>query len=254
MSSNANFDLESETWKVINKHFDQDSVLVRHHLASFNYFLNTEVQNIVRERDYQVTINSDWNHDLKKYTKQYHVWFDKVYISKPVIYETNGNKMQMYPNDARLRNLTYDSSLMIDIHHKLVEVDPKTSEENVTEYPMLSKFDCGKIPIMLKSDFCVLSEQSNFTSMEMGEGEYDEGGYFVVKGGEKVIVCQERKCENKVYGFKQKSSQTKYSHEVEISSVNPESPAFVINSVVKLTARELEYGKAIRVNVKSVKV
>jgi DNA-directed RNA polymerase II subunit RPB2 len=143
---------------------------------------------------------------------------------------------------------------MIDIHHKLIEIDSTTGQENVTEYPMLSKFDCGKIPIMLKSDFCVLSEQSNFTSKEMGECEYDNGGYFIIKGGEKVIVCQERKCENKVFGFKQKSSQTKYSHEVEISSVNPTSPSFVLNTSVKLTAKELKYGKAIRVNIKTVKV
>ena len=254
MSNNTNFDLENETWKVISRFFKQKNILTHHHLSSFNYFLNTEVQNIVREKDYHVVINSTWSDDLKKYLKQYHVWFDKVYISKPVIYETNGNKLQMYPNDARLRNLTYDSNLMVDIHHKLVVLDEKTGEENVTEYPPLLKFDCGKIPIMLKSNFCVLSEQSNFTSMEMGEGEYDEGGYFIVKGGEKVIVCQERKCENKIYAFKQKSTQTKYSHEVEISSVNPRSPAFVINTKVKLTARELKYGRAIRVDVKSVKV
>ena len=59
----------------------------------------------------------------------------------------------MYPNDARLRNLTYDSNLMVDIHHKLVVSDEKTGVENVIEYPPLLKFDCGKIPIMLKSNF-----------------------------------------------------------------------------------------------------
>jgi len=254
MSNNADFDWETKTWKIIDRFFRDKTVFVRHHLDSFNYFLNTEVQNIVREKEYQITVSADWDDEKKMYCKQYQVFFDNIYISKPVIYETNGNKMQMYPNDARLRNLTYDANFMIDIKHRMIEVDRKSGEKTIKDYPTLKKFDCGKIPIMLRSDFCVLSKQSDYTASEMGECMYDMGGYFVVKGGEKVIVCQERKCENKVYCFKQKSQQTKYSHEAEISSVNPKSPSFIINTTVKLTARELNYGKAIRVSVRSVKV
>ena len=255
MSSNNNiFNWETETWKVIDKFFKQDNILVKHHLQSFNYFMNIELQNIVKEKDYQVNINADWDDELKKYCKVYKINFGKIHISKPVIYQTNNKKTQMYPNDARLRNLTYESNLMIDIHHKMVVYDKKEKKNIETVYKPLLKFDCGKIPIMLRSDFCVLSEQSCFTAAEMGEGLYDYGGYFIVKGGEKVIVCQERKCENKIYCFDLKSQQTKYSHEAEITSVNPASPAFAITTQVRLTSKDLKYGRAIRVAVKSVRV
>ena len=41
MSSNNNiFNWETETWKVIDKFFKQDNILVKHHLQSFNYFMN----------------------------------------------------------------------------------------------------------------------------------------------------------------------------------------------------------------------
>ena len=127
--------------------------------------------------------------ELKKH-KVYKINFGKIHISKPVIYQTNNKKPQMYPNDARLRNLTYESNLMIDIHHKMVVYDRKERKNIETVYKPLLKFDCGKIPIMLRSDFCVLSEQSCFTAAEMGEGLYDYGGYFIIKLV-KVIVCQE---------------------------------------------------------------
>ena len=55
---------------------------------------------------------------------------------------------------------------------------------------------------MLQSKYCVLSDISNLTKSEMGECINDEGGYFIVKGSEKVIIPQEAKCPNKIYIFK----------------------------------------------------
>ena len=87
----------------------------------------------------------------------------------------------------------------------------------------------------------------------MGEGYYDPGGYFIIRGSEKAIVCQERKLENKVHCFKQKSSQTKYSHECEISSVHRDSPSYVITTKVKLSSKTHKYGKTVYVNIRSVR-
>ena len=92
-----------------------------------------------------------------------------------------------------------------------------------------------------------------FTKSDMGECKYDNGGYFIVKGSEKVIVSQERKRENKIYCFKQKLVQSKYSHETEISSINSKSPAFVISTKVRLTSKPGPNGKLIRVNIRVIR-
>jgi len=70
---------------------------------------------------------------------------------------------------------------------------------------------------MVRSKYCYLHEKSDFQINEEGECPYDQGGYFIINGGEKVIVAQERMASNFVYIFKKKSI-TKYSWFAEIRS------------------------------------
>ena len=51
----------------------------------------------------------------------------------------------------------------------------------------------------------------------MGECPYEQGGYFIIEGKEKVIVSHERKAENKLYV--QAINDDYYSHTVNIKSV-----------------------------------
>ena len=250
-----NFDWENRTWDVIDTFFKQDNILIEHHLNSFNYFMNHELQAIVREKEFNPIkiFNKDtWNEDLQIYTETYQIEFGKIYISKPVLYDSPNKPM--YPNEARLRKLTYGGNLYIDIHHKTVKIDPKTGDQEIIPYPTLEKYPCGRMPIMVGSKYCVLSEQNNLTKVEMGEGIYDYGGYFIVKGSEKIIISQEKKCENKICCFKQKSLQNKYSENAEISCVHPDNPSIISPVWVKMKAKEESYGgNVIRVRFRRMK-
>ena len=253
-SNNLDFDWENKTWDVIDTFFKQDNILIDHHLNSFNYFMNNDLQSIIREKDFNLKIfNKDtWNEDLQLYTETYVIEFGKIYISKPVLYDAPNKPM--YPHEARLRKLTYGANLYIDIHHKSVKIDPSTGEQEIIPYPTLEKYPCGRMPIMVGSKYCVLSEQNNNTKMEMGEGVYDYGGYFIVKGSEKIIISQEKKCENKICVFKMKGTQTKYSENAEISCVHPDNPSVVSPVWVKMKAKEESYGgNVIRVRLRRMK-
>jgi DNA-directed RNA polymerase II subunit RPB2 len=160
----------------------------------------------------------------------------------------------MYPTEARLRKLTYGGNLYIDIHHKTVKIDPVTGESEIIPYDTLEKYPCGRMPIMVGSKYCVLSEQNNLTKTEMGEGIYDYGGYFIIKGSEKIIISQEKKCENKICVFKQKGAQTKYSENAEISCVHPDNPSIISPVWVKMKSKEETYGgNVIRVRLRRMK-
>ncbi len=45
------------------------------------------------------------------------------------------------------------------------------------------------MPIMVKSQFCALNNLTEAEIIAKGECPYDQGGYFIVNGGEKVIVA-----------------------------------------------------------------
>jgi DNA-directed RNA polymerase II subunit RPB2 len=254
-NKNDDFDWENKTWDVIDTFFKQDNVLIDHHLASFNYFMNNDLQSIVREKDFNPLkiFNKDtWNEDLSLYLETYQIKFGKVYISKPVLYDSPNKPM--YPYEARLRKLTYGANLYIDIHHESVKIDPLTGEQDVTVHPTLEKYPCGRMPIMVGSKYCVLSDQNNMTKVEMGEGQYDYGGYFIVKGSEKVIISQEKKCENKICCFKNKSVQNKFTEVAEISCTHPDNPASISPVYVKMKGLdESSGGNVIRVRLKRMK-
>jgi DNA-directed RNA polymerase II subunit RPB2 len=254
-TKNDEFDWENKTWDVIDTFFKQDNVLIDHHLASFNYFMNNDLQSIVREKDFNPLkiFNKDtWNEDLSLYLETYQIKFGKVYISKPVLYDSPNKPM--YPYEARLRKLTYGANLYIDIHHESVKIDPLTGEQDVTVHPTLEKYPCGRMPIMVGSKYCVLSDQNNMTKVEMGEGQYDYGGYFIVKGSEKVIICQEKKCENKICCFKNKSVQNKFTEVAEISCTHPDNPSSISPVYVKMKGLdESSGGNVIRVRLKRMK-
>ena len=252
-TTTPDFDLEEKTWHIIDKCFENENRLVEHHIDSFNHLILEDLPKIIKEDDFQIKIYSKWSDILKKHTQIYCVNFENFYISNPMIDENNGTSKRMFPNDARLRNMTYESPFYIDITHKYIEINEKTGKEEVTNYKPLNKELCGAIPIMIRSKFCVLSEENNKTRSEMGECEYDKGGYFIVKGGEKVIISQERKCENKIYCFEQKNSQSKYSHESEILSINSENN-YTLLTKVRLTSKEGKIGKTIKVSIRSIQI
>ena len=83
----------------------------------------------------------------------------------------------------------------------------------------LPRIHIGKIPIMLKSEICVLKQYSHLNSEIVGECYADPGGYFIINGSEKTILPQERACENKIMCFNITKNNNKWSWLAEIKSV-----------------------------------
>ena len=100
----------------------------------------------------------------------------------------------MYPNDARLRGLTYASNILCNIG--IVYIIDGESKPIVRNY---KKRNVGQIPIMVHSNQCILRGLDDINLNTMGECPYDQGGYFIVKGKEKVVLSQEKKVNNILY-------------------------------------------------------
>ena len=150
------------------------------------------------------------------------IQFQNVSIRKPTIFENNGAVTPMYPNDARLRNLTYAAPIYVDLHITTTIKDKDKGIEE-TKVRMLPNIHVGKIPVMVNSKFCQLSENPEKTPKEQGECSADMGGYFIVQGSEKVIISQERMAENRLFVFRNNKVKNREAEVIECKSIGPDN-------------------------------
>ncbi len=113
-------------WKIINSQFEENSQsLVRHHIESYNDFYKTGIFQIFKEKNL-ITINSSYDENIKDYRHQCNLYLggkngDKIYFGKPVIYD-NDKPHYMFPNEARLRNMTYAMTIHYDVDIEYIDI------------------------------------------------------------------------------------------------------------------------------------
>lgn len=126
-------------------------------------------------------------------------------MQRPVVYEADSEQRELYPQECRLRSLTYYSQVFINIIVNKYDLD-QNNKFSVKDKPNTSKplerVPLGDVPIMLRSKYCVLNKRMDRDLHKVGECQFDQGGYFVINGSEKVIIAQERLSNNHVYVFK----------------------------------------------------
>ena len=244
---------EEDCWKIVNSYFKQYG-LVSQQINSFNHFISKDIQEIINENK-TLIINPDEDYSKKSKNKgniTYELIFGQAFIDNPTILENNREPRIMYPYEARLRNMDYSSQLNLNIILREKENDKIIKEE---------KFEAniGKFPIMIKSNYCSLNNKSdrndNFLNYKSKECVFDQGGYFIVGGGEKVIVAQERMATNFIYVSK-KTEQNGFTWNAEIRSnvegANYSQSLFSIK-INKRNLKRMEYKPLITAKIKYVK-
>ena len=184
---------------------------VKHQIESFNYLCDKLIPQILTDDstlNYR-EVNNDIHIDYFK--------FHKISYTVPMLEYTSDI---MTPQMAREKNLYYSTKLIADIEqrHKVVNMN---TQSIIDDYPIGNveeKVFLGRIPIMLRSKYCVLSDPT-WDSKIKNEDPYDLGGYFIIHGSEKVVIPQERLCENKVFILTRKEQSTQINI-AEIRSVN----------------------------------
>ncbi|KAL9669592.1 hypothetical protein QQ045_007139 [Rhodiola kirilowii] len=209
---------QEDAWAVISAYFE-DKGLVRQQLDSFDEFIQNTMQEIVEESaDIEIKPESQHNPGQQSDFAEtvYKIRFGQIYLSKPMMTESDGETATLFPKAARLRNLTYSAPLYVDVSKRVVRRGH--DGEEVTETEDFSKVFIGKVPIMLRSSYCTLYQNSEKDLTELGECPYDQGGYFIINGSEKVLIAQEKMSTNHVYVFK-KRQPNKYAYVAEIRSM-----------------------------------
>jgi len=232
--------MESISWKIIDTYFrDNTQNLVAHHLDSYDDFFQHGIHRILKENNPVRFMEPDSGD--KKVSNECLLYLGgkdgtKIYFGKPIIYDENQTHY-MYPNDARLRDMTYGITIQYDVDVELIYND---GEEPRIESLTLEKILLGRFPIMVKSKLCILNGLTNEVCFNLGECENDKGGYFIIDGLEKAIVPQETFADNMVYVRKYKEGEV-YSHSAEIRSVSEDTSKQIRKTSVKMVAPSVKY-------------
>lgn len=186
-----------DVWRVIQSYFqDHMYPFTKHHIDSFREFIRTHIPATIKTYNPITMVKYT---DAKELQLKVEVFVggedsSAIYIDRPTMVDATGTQVLLTPQEARLRNLTYQMHLYADVLVKFTQ-----SEHEEPTIKMFERVLLGAIPIMVHSDPCILHGQGTPVLREMHEDMYDSGGYFIVDGKEKVIVSQERMTTNRLF-------------------------------------------------------
>jgi len=244
-----------EPWTIIGsyfegKHLDQ---LVRHQIESYNDMVNVQLKRTV-DMFNPVKIASDQDYDktTHKHRLEVEVNFTNLYLSRPQIHENTGATKILFPQEARLRNFTYASMMTVDMNVKYI-VRGTDSDQITTHHKVFPKIQIGKMPIMLKSCICVLTQHKHLDHNITGECPYDAGGYFIINGSEKTVLGQERAAENKVLCYNVSKNNNKWRYVAEIKSI-PDSKCISPKQInMMVVAKQNGFGHPLVIQIPRMK-
>ena len=161
-----------EKWKLL-PHFLRMRGLMRQHIDSFNHFINVDIKQIVAAKS---------NHEVRSEADpKFYLRYTDIYVGEPNLEEEAFVTSNVTPFQCRLRDCTYSAPLFVNVRY--------TRQKQIV---IKTGVQIGRIPIMLRSEKCILTSKTDAQLAELKECLYDPGGYFVVKGVEKVILMHEQ--------------------------------------------------------------
>jgi DNA-directed RNA polymerase II subunit RPB2 len=151
---------------------DQPGVLIAHQIDSYNDAIETVIPSIIASKENNpLVIKADFRKDgnnLSQHTKEYELHWGKVSVGRPVVQENTGVTRPLTPQEARIKNITYQLNVYVDVMHRLRYRDDSGNfgEWDTEEVPRVL---LCRIPLMLGSKFCILGDVGPSTRAELGE-------------------------------------------------------------------------------------
>ena len=212
--------------KLIDRYFRTNAYpYTRHHIDSYGQFVQQDMTSIIRSQN-PILILKELNERTGEYKYRVEIFIggengNAIEIGTPTISLQDTNEVRvLYPNEARLRNLTYCSTVYADITVKITYTNDANVVSELPVEPFL-KWPLFKLPIMLHSRYCILHNKPKEFLREAGECPYDNGGYFIVDGAEKILITRQEQAFNTLYITPQ--NDPKVSVYASISCLSAES-------------------------------
>jgi DNA-directed RNA polymerase II subunit RPB2 len=178
----------------------------RHHIDSYDQFLQQDMISIIQSQNPILILKDQLHAERNEYKYRVEIYVGgesgtEIEIGTPTVSLQDAKEVRvLYPNEARLRNMTYASTVYATLLVKITFINQAGASIDLSPAPeTFQKWPLFSIPIMLHSRFCILHNKPKEFLREAGECPYDNGGYFIVGGAEKVLITRQEQAFNTLY-------------------------------------------------------
>jgi len=185
-----NLTLDDKLWEVSESFIDQYG-LVSMHLDSFNCAIEEMIPKIVEEKGKISLVRNGQTHKVD---------FTNMVFTSPVHKNDSGLVTESNPKMCMDLSISYSSGIYLDIIYK----GPNN------QYNKYEKKYIGDIYVPVYSNLCNLSKikGDKYQLAALEEDINDLGGYYILKGSQKVIVPQVRPSHNNIHIYTGKAVST----------------------------------------------
>lgn len=266
---------QEDCWTAIQSFFDSKG-LVSQQLDSYDDFVTNSISETIQEtariiKEHSVPPEGDPDNPIVM--RRYMIEFGGLQVTGATVTENDGQTRPLYPHEARLRNLTYACPMFIEMTTSQwigtqrsakpqydEDGNPTGGDEDTKENDIewmedpdqpssTASIYIGKLPVMVKSKLCQLRNVSEADLYARQECPFDQGGYFIINGSEKVLIAQERSAANIVQVFKKKGSATPVV--AEIRSAVEKGSRLISSMQLKLGKSQFLQGTASAQTIKA---
>ncbi|MFP8957647.1 DNA-directed RNA polymerase subunit B'' [Natrialbaceae archaeon A-CW3] len=215
--------MKRRTRQILSQSYFDRNRLAAHHLRSFNQFLDDRLQQVVDQKGRietnignQSADRSNANTGNDSTEEPLSVQLGEIRVKTPEREEADGTKRSIYPQEARLRDLTYAAPLYLTI-----QIITGGNQEPETVFKE-SEVKVGELPIVVRSTACNLNGLPEDERLQSGEDPIDPGGYFIVNGNERVLMTTEDLVSNRILT----EYRTRYGTELEVAKTFSEHEGY----------------------------
>nr|QBK89180.1 MAG: DNA-directed RNA polymerase subunit beta [Mimivirus LCMiAC02] len=209
-----------DVFKLTDLYFKRKYILYSHHQNSFDKFIEDNIRSYLLEGENKFFEKIDRNNIYR-----HKFVYSDIKIKPPTIETTDEI---MFPQDARVRNLTYSSKIIATVR-QIQEIEDINTNK-ITVRPIGNpyyNYNIATIPIMVRSKYCSLNIKKG---RDKRECPYDPGGYFIINGQEKVVMSLEGMIHNKPIVLTKKESNV-IIHKVMIKSKFLDKPTKITQTI-----------------------
>ena len=223
-------------FRTLNAYYEQTPLfLTRHHIDSYEHFVFNEMPQLIQSMNPIIIFKDLLSAEKGIYRYKTEIYLGgkvekasdlRLEIGAPIVTLDGGKTIRrMFPNEARLRGLTYSAQIRMDIDIIVTQSEKRGDDfESVQRVLPFKNFPLLRLPILLRSKLCSLGEQAtDDTLTQMGESPLEHGGYFIIDGAEKLLITRQEQAFNSLYVARKALTDLDVAVYASVVSQHPET-------------------------------